>query len=60
MKDILNKKVKFREHFRPFAPVVLRSQVHEYFDTDFPDNDFMLFVGQVKDHAKILYQPLRT
>lgn len=54
MKDILNKKVKFREHFRPFAPVVLRSQVHEYFDTDFPDNDFMLFVGQVKDHAKNL------
>lgn len=54
MKDILNKKVKFREHFRPFAPVVLRSQVHDYFDTDFPDNDFMLFVGHVKEHAKKL------
>ena len=32
MKDIVNIKIKFREPFRPFAPVVLESRAAEYFD----------------------------
>ena len=32
MKDIVNRKIKFREPFRPFAPVVLESCAHELFD----------------------------
>ncbi len=32
MKDILNKKVKHREPFRPFAPSVLEEYAGEYFD----------------------------
>ncbi len=53
MKDILNNKVKFRESFRPFAPAVLKEKVNDYFDTDFPDNPFMLYVcGVKKDKAK--------
>lgn len=44
----LNKRVKFRESFRPFAPAVLREEVHQYFETDFEDNPFMLFVAKVK------------
>ena len=47
MKNILNAKVKFRESFRPFAPAILEEAVTEYFDTDFPNNPFMLFVGNV-------------
>lgn len=31
MKDILNKKVKFREGFRPFAPSVLNEHAEEWF-----------------------------
>lgn len=59
MKDILNKKVKFRENFRPFAPVILKEHVTEYFGTDFPDNPFMLYVGEVK-HNKINSIPAVT
>ena len=32
MKEIVNTKIKFREPFRPFAPVVLRERASEYFD----------------------------
>jgi carbamoyltransferase len=31
MKDIVNTKIKFREPFRPFAPVILEERVNEYF-----------------------------
>ncbi len=34
MKDIINSKVKHRELFRPFAPVVLDRFVKDYFKTD--------------------------
>lgn len=34
MKDIINAKIKHRELFRPFAPVILDAYVHEYFKTD--------------------------
>ena len=32
MKQIVNTKIKFREPFRPFAPVVLEERAAEYFD----------------------------
>jgi carbamoyltransferase len=32
MKDIVNSKIKFREEFRPFAPMVLEEYVSNYFD----------------------------
>lgn len=35
MKDILNAKVKFREWFRPFAPVCRMHDVEKYFDKGF-------------------------
>ena len=41
MKDILNSRVKFREWFRPFAPVVLTEHKNEWFNMDF-DSPFML------------------
>lgn len=54
MKDIINSKVKFRESFRPFAPIVMEEHVLEYFDTDFIPNPFMLYVGLVKEEKKEL------
>lgn len=41
MKDILNSRVKFREWFRPFAPIVLNEHKEEWFDMDF-ESPFML------------------
>lgn len=35
MKDVLNSRVKYREWFRPFAPVVLEEKKSEWFDMDF-------------------------
>ncbi len=52
MKRIVNEKIKFREPFRPFAPAVLESVAHEYFDlksgrpAHAPEN-FMLAVALV-------------
>ena len=54
MKEIINSKVKFRESFRPFAPVVLKEQVNDFFTTDFDDNPFMLYVAEVIDDKKVM------
>ena len=55
MKDILNLKVKHRENFRPFAPVISKEDVHEWFDIDQDEELFMLFVYPVKkDKRKII------
>ena len=32
IKDIINKAIKYRENFRPFAPAVLEEEAHRYFD----------------------------
>mgnify|MGYP001218271911 CR=1 FL=1 len=45
----LNLKIKFRESFRPFAPVVLEEKVGEYFDLDCP-SPYMLLVAPVRKH----------
>jgi carbamoyltransferase len=34
MKDLVNVKIKFREPFRPFAPVVLEEHVEDFFQGD--------------------------
>jgi carbamoyltransferase len=47
-KDILNLRVKHREAFRPFAPVILEDRVSEYFDIDRPC-PYMLFVPTVRE-----------
>jgi carbamoyltransferase len=51
MKEILNLKVKHREKFRPFAPVVCDDDALKYFDCDKPiplPADFMLMVYPIK------------
>lgn len=58
MQEILNLKVKHREKFRPFAPVVCDDDALKYFDCDKPvphPTDYMLMVYPIKKqwHAKI-------
>ncbi|MFA5025586.1 MAG: carbamoyltransferase [Candidatus Shapirobacteria bacterium] len=51
MQDIINAKVKHREMFRPFAPVILREHTKDYFITDknIPISaDYMLLVYPFK------------
>ncbi|MEO8593443.1 MAG: carbamoyltransferase N-terminal domain-containing protein [Candidatus Solibacter sp.] len=44
MKDHLNAKIKFREEFRPFAPVVMEQHYGEYFETlGMAASPYMLF-----------------
>ena len=47
MKDIINKKIKRRENFRPFAPSVLKQYQNEWFKEKF-DNFYMSSVMSVK------------
>lgn len=47
MQSVMNLKVKFRESFRPFAPIVRRERVSDYFELD-TDSPYMLLVAQVK------------
>ena len=47
MQSVMNLKVKFRESFRPFAPVVRRERVADYFELDV-ESPYMLLVAPVK------------
>lgn len=51
MKDHINAKVKHREAFRPFAPVVLESRQAEFFTSEVP-NYYMLLVPDVRPEAR--------
>ena len=42
MKDLVNKAIKFRESFRPFAPAVLDSEAHKIFDMKKNDKIFFM------------------
>ncbi len=51
MQKNLNLKVKYRESFRPFAPVVLREDVSDWFELD-SDSPYMLIVADVRDDKR--------
>ncbi|MBI2251821.1 MAG: carbamoyltransferase [Armatimonadetes bacterium] len=56
MKEIVNKKIKFREPFRPFAPSVLEDKAEEFFEIEeaclhYPLR-YMLYVVAVKEDKK--------
>jgi carbamoyltransferase len=54
MQSIMNRKIKFRESFRPFAPCVLREHVHDYFQMkQEQDSPYMLLVASVRDSKRI-------
>jgi carbamoyltransferase len=51
MKDILNSKVKFREWYRPFAPVCQEKEMDKYFIDAYP-SPFMSYAPAVKEEFK--------
>ncbi len=52
-KDIVNKKVKHRQWFRPFAPSILKEDVKEWFKYDI-DSPYMNFAIPFKEDKKEL------
>jgi carbamoyltransferase len=54
MQSTINLKVKFRESFRPFAPIVLAEHVHEYFDVrPGQESPYMLIVAPVQQAKRL-------
>lgn len=60
MKEVVNTKIKFREPFRPFAPVILRERAPEYFDypgvAEHEAPRYMLMVCPIKPDKQDLIQ----
>jgi len=51
MKDVLNRRIKHREIFRPFAPSIIEEAVPEYFEQAHP-SPFMTFAYSVRPEKR--------
>ncbi len=51
MQSVLNRKIKNRESFRPFAPIVREERAAEYFELDRP-SPYMLLVAPVRPQQR--------
>ena len=47
MKDVLNSRIKHREHFRPFAPSILAEATGEWYEQDYP-SPYMVLVYKTR------------
>ena len=57
MQTVMNLKIKFRESFRPFAPIILRDKVDEYFEMrPNEDSPYMLLVAPLREDKRIPVQ----
>jgi carbamoyltransferase len=55
MQSVMNLKIKFRESFRPFAPIVLAERAVDYFDmAGGQDSPYMLVVSQVAEDKQLV------
>ncbi|NLX96250.1 MAG: carbamoyltransferase [Rhodopirellula sp.] len=53
MQSVMNLKIKHRESFRPFAPIVLREHVHRYFDMrPGEESPYMLLVAPLREDIR--------
>ena len=52
MQSRMNLKIKYRESFRPFAPLVLRERAADYFELD-ADSPYMLLVSEVRASRRL-------
>lgn len=54
MQSVMNLKIKFRESFRPFAPIILREHVDEYFQMrKKEESPYMLLVAPVQEARRL-------
>jgi carbamoyltransferase len=52
MQKTLNLKIKFRESFRPFAPILLEEDISTWFDFE-GTSSYMLFLAQIKSSQRL-------
>jgi len=52
MQSVMNLKIKYRESFRPFAPIIIADRVNDYFDHK-GKSPYMLIVAPVKNEVRI-------
>lgn len=53
MQSVMNLKIKFRESFRPFAPLVLQEYVDRWFEMrPFQESPYMLLVAPVREEHR--------
>ena len=58
VQSVMNLKIKFRESFRPFAPIVLREYVDQYFEMrPGEDSPYMLLVADVREEMRTPLAP---
>ncbi|MDQ9130030.1 carbamoyltransferase [Serratia fonticola] len=55
MQSVMNLKIKNRESFRPFAPIVMEEYAHEWFDIH-QEDEYMLFVTGIAKDKLLPYQ----
>tara|TARA_B100000900_G_scaffold407242_1_gene419604 strand:- start:85 stop:2337 length:2253 start_codon:yes stop_codon:yes gene_type:complete len=53
MKDVLNKKIKHREAYRPFAPIILQNQFNNFFKSKNIEHPYMLMAPKCKKKAEL-------
>jgi carbamoyltransferase len=54
MQSVMNRKIKFRESFRPFAPAVLREHASEWFEVPASlESPYMLQVANVRGEHRV-------
>lgn len=51
MKDILNSRIKHREHFRPFCPSILADRTGDFFETAYPA-PFMVQAYKIREERR--------
>lgn len=51
MKSILNKKIKHREAYRPFAPIILENCFDQYFESSVNSHPHMLYAVKCREKA---------
>ncbi len=56
MQSVMNRKIKFRESFRPFAPSVLLERASDYFHLD-RESPYMLLVAPVTEERRLAMTP---
>ena len=54
MQSVMNRKIKFRESFRPFAPSILNEKANEFFEIDAPhQSPYMLLVADIQSDRRL-------
>lgn len=60
MQTVMNLKIKFRESFRPFAPIVLQEHVDRYFEMkEGTESPYMSLVAPVKKERRFELAPVK-